>query len=172
MPMTEEQQKWLATKEQERQTKYKDYLADLAQKENEKEQKLQAKAAKGKDKKKENKDKPKKDGKANPAATTTITVTQENLPPEPPVLEDPYDIMQKKFPIFDADEYPDAQGALRCQQLEECNRVYEALAKKFPNVDMSIIERALVTPQDRHLVSLIFFTLFSFSYFIIITVNN
>lgn len=152
MPMTDEQQKWLAMREQERQTKYKDYLAELALKDSEKEQKLQAKASKGKDKKKEGKDKPKKDTKSN--QTVTITTTNNNnpdLPPPPPVLEDPIEIMEKKFPIFDADEYPDAQGALRCQQLEECNRVYEALARKFPNVDMSIIERALVTPQDRHI---------------------
>ena len=109
--MTEEQQKWIVMREQERQTKYKDYLADLSAKEYEKEQKIQAKAAKGKDKKKENKDKGKKEPKPTPAPIATTT--QEFIPPAPPVLENPVDIMQKKFPIFDADEYPDAQGALR-----------------------------------------------------------
>lgn len=145
MPVTEEQTKWLAMKEQERQTKYKIYLNELDEKEKEKEAKQQAKATKGKDKKGDKGKKP-KDAKATVSSL-------ENIPPlPPPVLEDPEEIMQNKFPVFDSFEYPDAQGALRCEQLEECNRVYEALSKKFPNVDMNVIERALVTPQDRIMV--------------------
>lgn len=34
-------------------------------------------------------------------------------------------------------------------QLEECNKVFSALAKDNPNVDFAVIEKALVTPQDR-----------------------
>lgn len=150
MPMTEEQSKWLAMKEQERQTKYKTYLSELAEKENEKALKQQAKGSKGKDKKDDK-------GKKSKEAKVSISSSQQNIPPPPPILEDPEEIMQNKFPAFDGFEYPDAQGALRCEQLEECNRVYEALSKKFPNVDMNIIERALVTPQDRNLVCYIFF---------------
>ncbi len=109
--MTEEQQKWLAMREQERQSKHKEYLNELALKESEKDQKQQAKNAKGKDKKKDNaKEKPKKDPKKPAPAQTQDPAP---LPPPPPVLENPEEIMQKKFPVFDADEYPDAQGSLR-----------------------------------------------------------
>jgi hypothetical protein len=34
-------------------------------------------------------------------------------------------------------------------QLEECNKVFAALARENPNIDFSIVEKALVTPQDR-----------------------
>jgi hypothetical protein len=153
MPMTDEQTKWIAMKEHERQIKYKEYLNDLTKREKENESKTQSKSTK----ETKGKNAPKKENKASAGST------RRDVPPipTPPVLEDPEEIMQNKFPVFDSFEYPDAQGALRCQQLEECNRVYEALSKKFPNVDMNIIERALVTPQDRNVVRRILLPVFS-----------
>ena len=139
MPMTEEQQKWLQMKETDRQNKYKAYLQGLGSGDGDGDPtKSNAKDVKDKNRK----------------TSTVMPAIAIGTHTEIPVLENPHDIMEKKFPIFDSDEYPEAQGDLRCQQLEECNRVYEALSKKFPNVDMNVIERALLTPQDRNTVLL------------------
>lgn len=154
MPMTEEQQQWLLLKENERQKKYKEYL--LLHSTNSNSNSNSSTSVTGNKNKNNEKDKNRKNSKvimpaigSSGAGATGGGVMELG---GGPVLEDPHEIMEKKFPIFDADEYPEAQGALRCQQLEECNRVYEALSKKFPNVDMNVIERALVTPQDRNTV--------------------
>lgn len=137
MPMTEEQQKWLLMKETDRQNKYKAHLQGLGSGE--------GNGGPTKSNEKDVKDKNRKTSTIMPAIAIGTEI---------PILENPHDIMEKKFPIFDSEEYPEAQGELRCQQLEECNRVYEALSKKFPNVDMNVIERALLIPQDRNTVRL------------------
>jgi hypothetical protein len=149
MPMTDEQTKWLAMKEHERQVNYKEYLHDLTKKE--KDTKV-SNTASSKSTTKGTNGKNSTSSSKKEIKSTTTRRDIPPIPPPPPVLEDPEEIMQNKFPIFDSFDYPEAQGALRCQQLEECNRVYEALSKKFPHVDMNVIERALVTPQDRNVV--------------------
>jgi hypothetical protein len=156
MPMTEEQQKWLTMREHERQMKYKHYLTQLAEGEgggtgDTSGDKKNGTTGSGKGKGKGKKNGKSANGNGMPAIASASAPTLSAVGAVAE-LEDPEEIMEKRFPIFDREEYPDAQGALRCQQLEECNRVYEALSKKFPGVDMNVIERALVTPQDRNMV--------------------
>jgi hypothetical protein len=97
-------------------------------------------ASKAKSKKDKKGGKP-KDGKSKKKAPE---------PPPPPIVKkysSATEFMDLHFPVFDTDDNLDCIGPMRAEQLEECHRVYEALAEF--NVSENVIRRALLIPQDR-----------------------
>jgi hypothetical protein len=101
MSATEEQMAWLQSREEERARKHNDYVDGL----------LAAEGGGGGKKgevKKEAKGKGgKKDAKKAPPVAT---VTKK---PTGPKYSSAADFMEKHFPNFDGEEFPDAQGVLR-----------------------------------------------------------
>ena len=99
MPMTEEQQAWLEERAENRMQKDKEYMGTVSGKPK------SAPAKKG-----GNKATPKgtkKNAKKAPPSMPTAKV------PAGPKYASATDFMEKHFPNFDGEEFPDAQGALR-----------------------------------------------------------
>jgi hypothetical protein len=99
--MTEEQDKWLTMREQERAARNREYYEKIAIEMAAKEEKSSGKG-KGKGK-----------GKDKKEAKTTPALTTKPAPPSAPKYASATAFMEKHFPNFDGEEYPEAQGALR-----------------------------------------------------------
>ena len=140
MPLTLEQEQWIANKESARIKKSEELALKLFESAQKKSDKKKA----GGDKKPADKAGKKKDPKAK----------SEDEANEKPKYRSAEDFMHQHFPHFDQTESflggdHEANGPMRTMQLIECAQVAEAFHNHGIPIKDSTLMRALVVPQDR-----------------------
>ena len=131
MPLTEEAEKWLNDKENERVKAYSEKVQKLKED-------FAAKNAKSKDKGGEKKD-AKKDKKK----------VAEEPPPVIPKYKSASQFMSIHFPVFDSYRQTENMGPMRAQQMNECQRIIEVFEQAGINIDPECVYKGLMIPQDR-----------------------
>ena len=131
MPLTEEAEKWLNDKENERVKAYSEKVKKLRED-------FAAKNAKSKDKGGDKKD-AKKDKK--------------KVAEEPPAIIPKYksasQFMSIHFPVFDSYSREDNMGPMRAQQMNECQRILEVFEQAGIEIDPESVYKGIMVPQDR-----------------------
>ena len=131
MPLTEEAEKWLNDRENERAKAYSEKVKKLKED-------FAAKNAKSKDKGGDKKD-AKKDKK--------------KVVEEPPPIISKYksasQFMSIHFPVFDSYSQAENMGPMRAQQMNECQRVIEVFEQAGIEIDPERVYKGLLIPQDR-----------------------
>lgn len=140
MPLSEEQEDWLAARESERVKKSAEEVQRL----------VAAAAAKAEKKKDKGDGKDKKDKKDDKKKDKPKAPPPEEKKPVKPKYKDASEFMAKHFPDFDAmGDGADCHGPMRTMQLIEVARVADCFAEFGVAVDEKRLLKALVVPQDR-----------------------
>jgi hypothetical protein len=148
MPLTEEQEKWIANRETARVKKSEELAIKLFEAAQSKQDKKKKKDGDGGNKDAKNKAAAKKKAADAAAAATAADAAK-------PKYANAEEFMSVHFPTFDttdaliANSAQDANGPMRTMQLIECAQVSEAFVNRGLDIKESTLVRALVVPQDR-----------------------